>query len=509
MNLRDPRAPRLKLSGEPLYLLVLTALWILSAAAASHLTLQIYQNFRGVACDTAASQNAIVNILNGHWFRCTAYCGPHILGIHSHFIFVLLAAIYALIPSTDFFYILQNVGALSVVFPVYFVAKEILKNPFTACLIAIAALLNPMLANLCIIPLHPEPWILPALFWAYYFYLKNRPLAFWLCFLFSVCCGELAAITYAALGVAWLLSPRRFPWTRRYGWFALVGGLGWIAFTMGWLMPTFRTAEQFNNFGSKYSEIGASSPLQLFQVMLSNPKLVLGKLLDVSRWVRALDTVGPALLLIFASWESALLLLPVPLFWLMNNNELFIQIHAYYFQFVFLAAHLGLIAFLRRWDFSTRIGKGILIAVLCLNGVFLVYEYTLMKARYHGDGEEQANTELRREFARIPVEAGVYAPHRHSGYLSNRVNMVMGDLQQDHLDFDQMIAARQAETTVRPDQIDYIVVDQIADQCGPRKTLFKQEITQKRHANIQKLVDSGRWQIIYNQEYVVILQRRR
>lgn len=509
MNFRATLTQRLnRLKPRDLYLILLTLLWILASLAAGRLVLQTYQNFRGVACDTAASQNAIVNILHGHWFRCTAYSGPHILGIHSHFIFLLLAPIYALIPSTDFFYILQNVGALSMVFPIYLIAEEILQKPKTAYLIAAASLLNPMLANNAIIPLHPEPWIMPAFFWSYYFYLRNRPAGFWLGFLFAVCCGELAAITYVALGIAWLFGQKRFDWTRRYGWFALAGGLAWTLFTMGWLMPFFRTAEQFNNFGSKYSEIGVATPLQLLHVLLTNPQLILSKLLDGVRWLRALTIVGPALFLSVASWESTLLLLPLPLFWLMNNGELFIQIHTYYYQFIFFASILGLIAFMRRWEYSTRVGKTVLISVLSLNCLFLAYQYTIMTALYHGDGEEALNTELRREFARLPVNAGVYAPHRHSGYLSNRVNMVIGDLAETPFDFDAMLNARLAETTVRPDQIEYIVVDQITDQCGSRKRLLDTAASQKRHENIQKLLDTGRWQIVYNQEYVVILQRR-
>lgn len=496
-----------RLSEERVYFILLLVLWALSSLFAIRQLLYVYHNFRGVACDTAVVQNVIVNILHGNWFRETAYGGPNALGIHSHFIFLLMAPIYALWPSADTLSILQILGAQSLVFPLYAIGKEVLKQPFTAFLVALSGLLNPMLANLACVPLHPELFILPAVFWSYYFYLRDRPRCFWLCLIFAVCCGEHAAIIYVALGVALLFGEKRLAWGRRYGWFALAGGVCWLLFTMCVITPLFHSPGQYDNFASKYSDIGVSTPYQLVKRVVTDPGVLASKILDWKHWERSLGTIGFSLLFVFVSWESALLLLPLPLFWLMNNNELYLLIHAYYFQFLFFAACIGVLTFARRWGISTRIGRIALILLVVSNGLFLTYEQWVLSKRHHAGGEEDINTAIRQEFTNIPVEAGVYAPHRFSAYLSNRVDMVMGDLKDEHLDFESMVNARVNETTVRAEQIDYIVVDLISDQCGLRLTMANQEQSQRRHDNIQHLLDTGRWELFWNEHDVVILRR--
>lgn len=495
-------------SEKNAYLILLIILWGVSSFFAIRQALYLFHNFRGILCDTAVTQNAMVNIVHGHIYRETAYCGPNVLGIHSHFIFLPMALIYALFPSVDFFFALQILGAQSFAFPIYWIANKELKRPLLAFFIALASLLNPMLSIFPIVPLHPEVWILPAVLWSYYFYLQKQPWGFWLCFVFAVCCGEHAAIIYAAMGVALLCGGTKVEWGRRYGWYALAGGVGWMLLAMGLIIPLFRSPVQYDNFASKYSHLGVGTPVQLLQFMLTNPVGVFAKICDAERWVHVFNLVGVSLFFSIASLESFILLLPLPLFWLMKNNEFYLQIHAYYFQFFFFSTAIGTIAFARRWELRARIVLLIAAAVVAgVNGFMLVHMYSIKSSWYSAGGEEAANEEIRREFEKIPLEAGVYASHRHSGELSNHVNMVMGDLREENLDFDRMINVRLGETTVRADQISYIVVDLVTDQPGIRELMVNRDHLQKRSDNIQRLIDSKKWKLIWNQHGVAILRR--
>jgi len=121
--------------------------------------------------------------------------------------------------------------------------------------------------------------------------------------------------------------------------------------------------------------------------------------------------------------------------------------------------------------------------------------------------EEALSTALHKAFDKIPKDAGVYCPHRFSAYLSNRQNMVMGDLRDEDLDFKAMINNRFSITNVSSKQIKYIVCDLLSDQCGWVQDDFNQNVTNIRIANVNRLTQSGQWQLRYNQDNVIILQR--
>ena len=120
---------------------------------------------------------------------------------------------------------------------------------------------------------------------------------------------------------------------------------------------------------------------------------------------------------------------------------------------------------------------------------------------------EPFSATLHQVFDSIPREAGVYSPHRYSAYLSSRPNMVMGDLADENLDFDAMIESRYPLTDVHAGQIDYLVCDLQNDQPGWRSTDFDPNKTKHRSDNVNKLVQSGQWQVFWHQDDVVILKR--
>ncbi len=84
--------------------------------------------------------------------------------------------------------------------------------------------------------------------------------------------------------------------------------------------------------------------------------------------------------------------------------------------------------------------------------------------------------------------------------------MVMGDLYAKDLDFDTMVEDNFATTDVHPDQIDYIVSDLQDDQCGWRQSGDPTTV-KLRSDIIAHLLKSGQWQVFWNQNNVVILQR--
>jgi len=495
-----------RLSEERFFFLALWLLMIVIASVMTMFAMELHGNFLTIACDTAAFQNTMVNILHGHWFRDTAYGGPNYLGLHCVLILVPLAWVYAAFPHVELLFALQIWGVYSSVFPLYYLGLDLLRKPALAFLVAASALATPFLLHTALAPFHPETWVLPAALWSYLAYRKNHQTGFWVSFIFALSCTEQAALIYMALGASWYLCDDGLAWRKKYGVLAFVTASAWLIFCTGFVIPQMRQPGQFNLLAYNYSNWGVTSIAGLTEAVFHQPLRALELMCDAERWRLVLVFIGPGLALALFSRRALILLTPLPVYFFMSGEVLAIAIHAYYFSFVFLAAYLGLLFCLSHMTNSGRLGFVLAGAILFINILlFFFNESTYMEMLPMLDSDFSAT--LHQEFNAIPLEAGVYGPHRYSAYLSNRVNMVMGDLRDQDLDFDAMVEAKFDLTTVHAAQIDYIVCDARTDQCGPRVVGPDDATAKRRAANLDRLVRSGEWMLQWSQGDVVILRR--
>jgi hypothetical protein len=208
----------------------------------------------------------------------------------------------------------------------------------------------------------------------------------------------------------------------------------------------------------------------------------------------------------FFSWRSFILLAPVPVYFLMSNQEFFLYFHAYYYTFAIFAGYLGLLLFLAKREIADRLAIVVLAGTVFLN-IFLLCDASGFYMQLEAGRDDAFSHALHDVFDHIPPEATVYTPHRYSAYLSNRQNMVIGDLRAEHLDFNALMDAQFAETNVHAAQVDYLVCDYMNDQCGWRQGNFDPDWVKNRKDNINSLLQSGQWQTFWNQNDVVILRR--
>lgn len=496
-----------RLSEERFYLILIAVLAALAAAQVNDFATGLHRNFLTIACDTAAFQNTIVNTLHGNWFRDTAYDGPNYLGLHSIFILLLLAPLYALSPSVDTLFLLQIVAIYSTALPLYCVAVELLKRPLTAFLCTLAVMLNPIFYHMALAPFHPESWILATVLWSYFFYLRNREKAFWICFAIGITSGEQAAFIFFALGLSLWFYEDGMPWRKRYGKRLILASLGWLVLMFGVLAPLVRVPEQRNLIADHYADWHVKTIFDLVAALADEPMGTVMMLFSPMRWAHLAPMVGLPLLLAFFNRRAVILLLPFPVYFLMNFQDFHLYFHAYYYQFAFLAGYLGLLLFLERWPINTRLGFAVLVATAYVNLTTLGPAVGLYAAL--GMGRDDAfNNNLCQVFARIPPEATVYSPHRYSAYLSNRANMVMGDLSDEKRDFKQLVDDQFKTTQIHSEQIDYIVCDRVNDQCGWRRDFGKDDGKAKlRTDEVDRLLKSGQWQVFFDQNSVVVLRR--
>jgi uncharacterized membrane protein len=503
---RRGRRPTRESEGQ-FYFLLLSAMAALVAALMTAFVLDLNRNFLTSAADTSIYRNTLENLLHGHGFRVTAYSGPNLLGQHSVFVLILIVPLYALFPFVETLLSLQVWVVYSTVLPVYLIAREILRQPRTAFFVALLAMVSPLFLQMAAAPFHPESGILAAIFWSYYFFRRNRVAGFWISFGLAVCCAEQAGLLYAALGVALFCVDDGLAWRNRFAKFALIGGVAWLIFAMGLLIPAMYRPGQLNVMRYHYSQWGVQSGAQLIVAVAKNPLQAIEYLLSPLRWLCVLQLVGLPLGLAFLYPRTLILLAPFPFYFLLDDHEFFLDFHAYYFQFAFFAGYLGLISFLERPGPGWR-GHAILLAAA---GATLLALYPLAQTfpELARGRDEALNATLRAAFATIPREAAVYGPTRFSAYLSNRTNFVVGDLRDENLDLKAKLDAETGFTGVPYQKIDYIVCDILNDQCGWRLGHnFNPDIAKIRAANLNRSIASGEWLVFWNQANVVILRRR-
>jgi uncharacterized membrane protein len=493
-------------SESQFYLILLLVAASVTTVLMLNLDVDVHQNFLTIACDTAAFQNAIVNTLHGSWFRDTVYDGPNILGLHTTFILLLIAPIYAAFPSVNTLLTLQVCMVYGAVIPLYLVGVEILKKPVSAFVIAGAALASPLLIHMAMSPFHPETWISTTVLWSYFFYFRNNPIGFWVSLAFAVSCGEQAALIYASLGLALLIINDGLAWRKRYALWCITASIGWLLLAMIIIMPLMHTPGQTNLFTYHYSDWNIQSGFELIAVPFRHPIQCLVMLFGLGRWEYIAGMVGLPLFLSLFSRRSLFLLGLFPVYFLMSDQVFFQPYHAYFYQFALLAGYVGLICFISTNAISSRLGAAVMVGTIFINALIFCSAFALY-TRLDLGSREDLSARLRNIFENIPKDAGVYCPHRYSEYLSDRQNVVMGDLSDNDLDFQQMIESRFNLTDVHPEQIDYIVCDLLNDQCGWRQNNLNEDMSKRRASNINDLILSGRWQIAYNQNDVVILRR--
>jgi uncharacterized membrane protein len=507
MKKRKATKPRASsLGDERFYLTLLLAILAATAIAISVFVVDLNRNFLISAADTSVFRNTLVNILHGHGFRVTAYSGPNLLGQHSAFVLLLIAPLYALIPSVDMLFTLQVWVVYSAVVPLYFIAQEALRKPAAAFLVALVGLTSPLLAQMAAAPFHIESGILAAVLWSYFFYRRNRAVGFWISFGLAVSCAEQAALIYIALGAALFFVDDNLAWRKSYAKYALIGGAAWLLFSMRILTPAMHSPAQFNVLRYHYSQWDVQSASELVVAVATDPLQALQYLLSPARWFYLLELAGVPLLLAFVFPRSLILLAPFPFFFLLCDHEFFLNFHAYYFQFAFFAGCVAMISFLARDDRPTGRGTVLLAAIIAANLLALIPVAKYFSGLAQGRDEALSST-LHAAFETIPPEAAVYTATRYCAYLSNRTNIVVGDLAEENFDFKARLDAESGFTGVPPEQIDYIVCDILNGQCGPRLGGFNPEAAKIRAENVRRYLDSGQWQVFWNQSNVVILRR--
>lgn len=169
-----------------------------------------YFNFGYDAMDLAIINNVFFNSSLGHWFASSIH-PPTYLGDHFSPIIFLILPVYKLFPQSLTLVFLQTFILSACSWPIYLIAKKVLNQPL-ALLFVLAWLINPFVQNVNLFEVSFLPYAIFFIFFAFYFYQKER---FWLFILFcflALLVREDVSLVIVAFGPLAFLDKKKIKW---------------------------------------------------------------------------------------------------------------------------------------------------------------------------------------------------------------------------------------------------------------------------------------------------------
>ena len=163
-----------------------------------------YKVFRASAFDMAIEIQNIWNTSHGRLLEDSINLGfiiPRFWVAHWEFIFIPLAGLFRLFPSPLTILIVQTIVLASGAIPIYWLAKDKLKNHFAAVCFAYAYLLYPAMQNANLADVHGLTFVTPMLLFAFYFLQKRNLKLFSLFAFLSLLCREDASLILFMFGL--------------------------------------------------------------------------------------------------------------------------------------------------------------------------------------------------------------------------------------------------------------------------------------------------------------------
>ncbi len=255
--------------------IVLTALSI-----ARHLSLS------SGASDLGIFDQAIWNTTNGDILFSSLMGNMNLLGYHFYPILLLMVPFYKIWPNPIILLLIQSLLLSSAIIPLYLLSKNILKERLLIFAFIVSYVLSRPLRGVGLSDFHTECFILPVLFWAYYFLIKRKNgLLFTAIFVLFIS-KEDTVFMVSGLGLYAGFAQKRY---RIGAALCFLGVLMWFTMTK-LVIPYFNPAHNYPYmnrlpFGLTYSEN--------LKMIIDNPGVVLKFFITQPKVEYCLKLFGP------------------------------------------------------------------------------------------------------------------------------------------------------------------------------------------------------------------------
>lgn len=264
-------------------------------------------------------------------------------GIHAEPSLLLFLPIYAIFPSVYTILIVQAAALGMAAIPLYKFVKTV-SSTSTASILALAYLLYPttILSTRFFYPISFLPILL---FTMLYAYQKERTLLFATAFILALGLKETIPFLTAPLGII-LLHDQYFdevlssksPWKTKAATFTLLISIVWFFFALLVFIPAFSAPGSTSDLTTRYSYLGDSLTAIMVNA-ITNPKIVLTKLLTLHTGKYVLTVIFPLAAVPLRTSKSIVLCLPIFMQNALSTKHLQHTLY-YHYQFMFLIGML-------------------------------------------------------------------------------------------------------------------------------------------------------------------------
>ena len=232
-----------------------------------------YERYQLGRFDLGNMVQAVWSTAHGRPLASTSGAGEQIIRLGSHVdpILVLLAPLWAVLPSPLTLAAAQVAAVSFGALPVFWLGRRHLASERAALILSLVYLAYPWLAWTALDAIHPVTFAIPMLLLAVWFLDTDRIGPFVVCAALVACTGELMGITIAALGIWYALARGR----RRAGLLVAVAGLAWTAVALMVVVPAF--SGEGSAFYGFYERVGGS-PAGILRTAFSDPSVILSEL---------------------------------------------------------------------------------------------------------------------------------------------------------------------------------------------------------------------------------------
>lgn len=248
-------------------------MWLMICAAGLigyFLAYQKYSHFAGDTNDLAIFSYAFAGALKGK-FLPLYYVPGSLLGNHLNFIILAALPIFAVWRSFYSLLFVQSVFIVVAAWPLYRLAKEVLKNERAALALGGVFLLFPTIASQHVNQIHDDQFALPFLMGAFYFFWKEDFKKFGVMIVLACLAKETITITTVAFGIWALFLRRSWKWSVT----PIVFSIAYFGLAMVLLTKVLPGAGGSLYTGTDYLDAYGKSPGEVLHTFATRPGFVL------------------------------------------------------------------------------------------------------------------------------------------------------------------------------------------------------------------------------------------
>lgn len=261
-----------------------------------------HYNFQTQTWDMGAFAQTFWNTVHGRIMFNNLEEAPNHLGVHmAPWLFVLVPG-YALFQSPYYLLIIQTIALALGAWPLYLLAREVLKNEKWALFLAGGFLLYPTLQWLNIFDFHEEPFFVPLFLSAFYFVERKNWKRAAIFFALAASTKENAILAVTFAGIYLLLNKEG----RKLGLGIIIASLAYFFVAVKVIMPALGGGLiRFD----RYANLGAT-PGEVVQNVINNPLVLVSTVWVKPKIFYVLWLFLPILFLPLLAWTSLILLVP-------------------------------------------------------------------------------------------------------------------------------------------------------------------------------------------------------